>query len=57
MDSKPPANSFQEVHAKIKIARDDLRKASEARIGIRRENAEKEAVENGFDRPVTEPVV
>jgi hypothetical protein len=57
MDSKPPANSFQEVHAKIKSARDNLRKASEARIGIRRENAEKEAVENRFDHPVTEPVV
>jgi hypothetical protein len=57
MESKPPANSFREVHAKIKIARDNLLKASEARTGIRRENAEKEALENAFDRPATQPVV
>jgi len=57
MDTKPLPNSFQDVHAKIKVARDNLRKASEARLGIRQEDAKKEAEENGFDRPATEPVV
>ena len=57
MESKPSANSFREVHAKIKTAKDNLLKASEARTGIRRENAEKAALQNGVDRPATEPVV
>jgi hypothetical protein len=53
VDSKPPSNSFKEVHAKIRVARDNLRKASEVRLGIRQEDAKKEAMENGFDRPAT----
>ena len=54
MENKPYVNVFQDVHKKIQEKKDDLRKASEARTGIRREDAEKEAVEQRFDRPATE---
>lgn len=42
------------MHKKIQDKKDDLRKASEAQTGIRRKDAQKEAVEQGFDRPATE---
>ena len=57
MDNKPYINVFQEVHKKIQDKKDDLRRANEQRTGIRREFAEKEAVEKGFDHPATETVV
>jgi hypothetical protein len=57
MENKPYVNVFQDVHKKIQDKKDGLRRANEQRSGIRREDAEKEAVEKGFDRPATEPVV
>ena len=57
MDNKPYTNVFQDVHKKIQDKKDILRKAQVERTGIRRKDAEEEAVEKGFDRPATEPVV
>ena len=57
MQNQPPESAFQEVHRKIRAAKDSLRKAQEARADSRRKDAELEAVERGFDRPPTEPVV
>jgi hypothetical protein len=56
-ENKPYLNVFQDVHRKIQDKKDELRKASEARTGMRREDAVKEAVEKGFDRPATESIV
>jgi len=57
MQNQPPESAFQEVHRKIQAAKDSHRKAQEARADSRRKDAELEAVERGFDRPATKPVV
>lgn len=57
MQNQTPESAFQEVHRKIQAAKDSLRKAQEARADSRRKDAELEAVERGFDRPATKPVV
>jgi hypothetical protein len=57
MENKPHMNVFQDVHKKIQDKKNDLRIASEERLGVRRKVAEKEAVEEGFDRPAAESVV
>jgi hypothetical protein len=54
MANQPYSNLFQDVHKKIQDKKDGLRRANEHRTGIRREDAEKEAVEKGFDRPATD---
>jgi hypothetical protein len=54
MENKPYINVFQDVHKKIQDKKDDIRRANEQRSGIRREDAEKEAIEKGFDRPATD---
>jgi hypothetical protein len=46
-----PYNVFQDVHAKIQAAKDNLRKANEARTDTSRKNAQEEALEKKFDRP------
>jgi hypothetical protein len=51
MDNKVYVNVFRDVHKKIQEKKDGLRRANEQRTGVRREVAEKEAVEEGFDRP------
>jgi hypothetical protein len=56
MENKPYVNAFQDLHRKIQAKKDDLRRANDQATGIRRNEAEKEAVEKGFDRPATEPV-
>jgi hypothetical protein len=53
MDNKPYTNVFQDVHRKIQDKKDELLRANEQRRGVRREDAEKEAVKEGFDRPAT----
>jgi hypothetical protein len=50
MENKPSLNVFQDVHKKIQIAKENLRKANEARADTRNKDAEKEAVREGFDR-------
>jgi hypothetical protein len=45
------------VHQKIQSARDKLRRAKNEQVDARRKGAEDEAVEQGFDRPATAPVV
>jgi hypothetical protein len=57
MENKPYVNVFQDVHKKIQDKKDNLRRANEEWTGVRRKDAEKEAVEKGFDRPATGPVV
>jgi hypothetical protein len=54
MDTKPYTNVFRDVHKKIQDKKDVLRKAQEERTGIRRKDAEDEAVEKGFDRPASD---
>lgn len=54
MENKPYVNAFQDVHKKIQDKKDGLRRANEQRTGVRRKDAEKEAVEKGFDRPATD---
>jgi hypothetical protein len=54
MENKPYVNVFQDVHKKIQDKKDNMRSANEQRTGIRREDAEKEAVEKGFDRAATD---
>lgn len=54
MENKPYVNVFQDVHKKIQDKKDSLRGANEQRTGIRREDAEKEAIEKGFDRPTAD---
>jgi len=56
MENQPSENAFQEVHRKIQVAKDSLRKGQETQAEARRKNAEIEAVEKGFDRPAAEPV-
>ena len=56
MEKKPYTNIFQDVHKKIQDKKDILRKAQEVRIGIHRDDAEKEAVEKKFDRPAMETI-
>jgi hypothetical protein len=51
METKPYVNAFQDVHKKIQDKKDNLRKANEQGTGVRRHDAEKEAVEKKFDRP------
>ncbi len=50
MENKPPVNIFQDVHNKILIAKENLRRANQNRAGDRHADAEKEAVREGFDR-------
>ncbi len=57
MEDKPSMNNFQEVHKKIRDKKDALRKASEDRSVFAREEAEKELLEKGFDRPTTDPLM
>jgi hypothetical protein len=57
MANQPYSNLFQDVHKKIQLAKDNLRKANEVATDTRKKDAEKEALEKGFDRPATEPVV
>ena len=49
MDGKQPVNPFQEVHEKVKAAKDRARKASEADAERRKGYKEEEAVREGFD--------
>lgn len=51
MENKPYVNVFQDVHRKIQDKKDSLRRANEARCGVRKDDAEKEAIEKKFDRP------
>ncbi len=51
MENRPYVNVFQDVHKKIQDKKDNLRRANEERTGVRRQDAEKEAVEKQFDRP------
>jgi hypothetical protein len=53
MENKPYTNVFQDVHQKIRDKKEQARKAHESRTEIRRDDAEKEAVDEGFDRPAT----
>jgi hypothetical protein len=57
MEDKTYTNVFEDVHRKIRDKKDEARKAQESRTGIRRDDAEKEAIEKGFDRPATESIV
>jgi hypothetical protein len=57
MENKSDGNIFKEVHQKIQAARDKLRRAKNEQVDARRKGAEDEAVEQGFDRPATAPVV
>jgi hypothetical protein len=57
MKDKSSMKNFQEVHKKIKDKKDALRKASEDRSVFAREEAEKELLEKGFDRPATDPLI
>jgi hypothetical protein len=50
MDNQPSGNLFREVHEKIQLAKDNLRKAKEARTEGRSKEAAEEAVREGFDR-------
>ncbi len=54
MDNKPYTNVFQDVHRQIQDKKDELRRATEQRTGVRRQDAEKEAVKEGFDCPATD---
>jgi hypothetical protein len=56
MEKKRPTNVFQEVHKKSQAARDKLRKKNEHQADIRKIDAEKEAVQEGFDRPATDTI-
>jgi len=56
MENQSSGNAFQEVHRRIQLAKDRLRKGQETLAESRRKNAEIEALEKGFDRPATEPV-
>jgi hypothetical protein len=51
MGKEPSVNLFQDVHNKILLAKENLRKASETRTNARDKDAEKEAAHEGFDRP------
>jgi hypothetical protein len=53
MENKPYTNAFQEVHTKVQAAKDKARKAKEAARDTQREDAEKEAAREGFDRAST----
>ena len=55
MENKPSVSVFGDIHKKIQDKKDSLRKANEQRAGISRDEAEKEAVEKGFDRPAVKP--
>lgn len=50
MEAKKPANQFQEVHRLVqeRLARD--RENREQGVELRKKEAEKEAVREGFDR-------
>jgi hypothetical protein len=50
MGNHPLGNAFREVHEKIQIAKDNLRKAKEMRADFRSHEAAEEAVREGFDR-------
>jgi hypothetical protein len=54
MEDKPTGNAFQDVHTKIRAAKDKARQASEEATRVRRERAEadEEIVRNDFDRPM-----
>ncbi len=52
MESKKPVNQFQEVHKKVREVRDRIREIRERDSVIRQERAEKEAIREGFDRPI-----
>jgi hypothetical protein len=54
MEDKPSGNVFQDVHAKIRAAKDKARRVSEVETRVRRERAEaeEEIVRNVFDRPM-----
>ena len=49
MDSQKPVSAFQEVHEKVKAAKDRARIASEADAERRMRDKEVEAVREGFD--------
>jgi hypothetical protein len=51
MDNKPQTNQFQEVHKQVKERLERDRQAREKGAEVRKEEAEKEAVREGFDRP------
>ena len=50
MESKKPTNAFQEVHRLVqeRLARD--REMREQGVELRKKEAEKEAIREGFDR-------
>jgi hypothetical protein len=50
MDNQPSGNLFREVHEKIQLAKDNLRKAKQARTEGRSKEAAEEAIREGFDR-------
>jgi hypothetical protein len=51
MEGNRPVNPFQEVHKKVRDARDRAQEVREKESTIRQERAEEEAVREGFDRP------
>ncbi len=51
MENKKPLNQFEEVHKRVRGARDHAREVQEKDAEARQERAEKEAVREGFDRP------
>jgi hypothetical protein len=51
MESNRPVNPFQEVHKKVREARDCAQEVREKDSTIRQVRAEEEAVREGFDRP------
>ncbi|MGO9516220.1 MAG: hypothetical protein ACLPND_04170 [Candidatus Korobacteraceae bacterium] len=51
MENKKLLNQFEEVHKRVKEARDHAREVQEMDSLIRQERAEKEAGREGFDRP------
>jgi hypothetical protein len=53
MENRPYTNAFQEVHAKVQAAKDKARKAKAATRETQRDEAEKEALREPFDRAST----
>src|SRR5271165_506041 len=51
MENEKPLNQFEEVHKRVREARDHAREVQEKDAEARQERAEKEAVREGFDRP------
>jgi hypothetical protein len=50
MENKKLLNQFEEVHKRVREARDHAREVQEKDAEARKERAKKEAVREGFDR-------